>query len=70
MDVSVFQQSSLPHTRILMHQPSAGLRGPESDTSIQAEVFRQSKRLMARLTAEQTGQTVERITGVPVTVAN
>jgi ATP-dependent Clp protease protease subunit len=53
---------ALPNTRILMHQPSAGLRGSESDISIQAKVFQQSKRLMAELTAEQTGQTVERIT--------
>lgn len=53
---------SLPNTRILMHQPSAGLRGSESDISIQAQVFQQSKQLMAELTAEQTGQTVERIT--------
>ncbi|MBV9314668.1 MAG: ATP-dependent Clp protease proteolytic subunit [Pseudonocardia sp.] len=53
---------ALPHAQILMHQPSAGVGGTESDIAIQAEQFRRHKRTMAELTAEQTGQTVERIT--------
>jgi ATP-dependent Clp protease protease subunit len=53
---------SLPHARVLMHQPSAGVSGTASDIAIQAEVYNKWKREMARLTAEQTGQTVERIT--------
>jgi ATP-dependent Clp protease protease subunit len=53
---------SLPHAQILMHQPSAGVGGTESDIAIQAEQFRRHKRVMAELIAEQTGQTVERIT--------
>ena len=32
---------ALPHTRILMHQPSAGVGGTQSDIAIQAEEFRQ-----------------------------
>src|ERR1700761_5402401 len=53
---------ALPHAQILMHQPSAGVGGTESDIAIQAEQFRRHKRTMAELIAEQTGQTVERIT--------
>ena len=53
---------SLPHAQILMHQPSAGVGGTESDIAIQAEQFRRHKRVMAELIAEQTGQTVEKIT--------
>jgi ATP-dependent Clp protease protease subunit len=53
---------SLPHAQILMHQPSAGVGGTESDIAIQAEQFRRHKRVMAELIAAQTGQTVERIT--------
>jgi ATP-dependent Clp protease protease subunit len=53
---------SLPHARVMMHQPSAGVGGTASDIAIQAEVYNKWKREMARLTAEQTGQTVERIT--------
>jgi len=52
---------ALPHARILMHQPSAGIGGTASDIAIQAEQFKQVKQEMAVLTAEQTGQTVEQI---------
>ncbi|MBA8825359.1 ATP-dependent Clp protease protease subunit [Saccharopolyspora lacisalsi] len=53
---------ALPHSRILMHQPSAGIGGTASDIAIQADVFSKNKREMAELIAEQTGQTVEKIT--------
>ncbi|MDR7301018.1 ATP-dependent Clp protease proteolytic subunit [Haloactinomyces albus] len=53
---------ALPHSRILMHQPSAGLGGTASDIAIQADVFSRHKREMAELIAAQTGQTVEKIT--------
>jgi ATP-dependent Clp protease protease subunit len=46
----------------MMHQPSAGVGGTASDIAIQAEVYNKWKREMARLTADQTGQSVERIT--------
>jgi ATP-dependent Clp protease protease subunit len=52
---------ALPHTKILMHQPSAGVGGSESDIGIQAELFRRHKEEMAGLIAEHTGQTPERI---------
>jgi ATP-dependent Clp protease protease subunit len=53
---------ALPHCQILMHQPSAGVGGTESDIAIQAELFRRHKREMAELIAGHTGQTVEKIT--------
>ncbi|HEX4725809.1 MAG TPA: ATP-dependent Clp protease proteolytic subunit [Pseudonocardiaceae bacterium] len=53
---------ALPNARVLMHQPSAGVGGTATDIAIQAEVFGKLKREVAELTAEQTGQTVERIT--------
>ncbi|GAA2776106.1 ATP-dependent Clp protease proteolytic subunit [Saccharopolyspora taberi] len=53
---------ALPHARIMMHQPSAGIGGTASDIAIQAEVFAKNKLEMAQLIAEQTGQTVEKIT--------
>jgi ATP-dependent Clp protease, protease subunit len=52
---------ALPHCQILMHQPSAGVGGTESDISIQAELFRRHKQEMAQLISAHTGQTVERI---------
>ena len=52
---------ALPHCQILMHQPSAGVGGTESDISIQAELFRRHKQEMAQLIAGHTGQPVEKI---------
>jgi ATP-dependent Clp protease protease subunit len=46
----------------MMHQPSGGLGGTESDITIRAESMRKLKREMAELIAEHTGQTFERIT--------
>ena len=52
---------ALPHARIMMHQPSGGIRGPASDIAIQAEQLAYIKRLMAERIAFHTGQTVEQI---------
>ena len=52
----------LPNTRMVMHQPSAGISGAATDIAIQAEVFGKMKRRIAEITARQTGQSVERIT--------
>ena len=53
---------SLPNARIMMHQPSAGLRGQAADIAIQAEQHTYIKRRMAELIAEHSGRTVEEIT--------
>jgi ATP-dependent Clp protease protease subunit len=52
---------ALPHARILMHQPSAGIGGTASDIAIQAEQFKLTKVEMAQLISEHTGQPVEQI---------
>ncbi len=52
---------SLPHSRIMMHQPSGGLGGTASDIRIQAEQMLYTKAKMAELIAGHTGQTVEQI---------
>src|SRR5258706_4013700 len=52
---------SLPHARIMMHQPSGGFRGQASDIAIQAEQMAHVKKNMAELIAFHTGQTVEQI---------
>src|SRR3954452_17856505 len=53
---------TLPNARIMMHQPSAGLRGQAADIAIQAEQLTYTKRRMAELIAFHTGQKVEQIT--------
>src|SRR3954463_4138170 len=52
---------SLPHARIMMHQPSGGMGGSASDIKIQAEQSLHIKRVMQQLIAEHTGQTLEQI---------
>ncbi len=52
---------SLPHARIMMHQPSAGVQGQATDIAIQAEQLIYIKRLMAERIAEHTGQSLEQI---------
>jgi ATP-dependent Clp protease protease subunit len=51
----------LPNARVVMHQPSAGIRGAATDVAIQAEVFSAMKRRIAQITASQTGQSIEQI---------
>ena len=53
---------SLPHSRILMHQPlMGGMQGQASDIAIQAEQIIYMKRQLAERIAFHTGQDVERI---------
>ena len=52
---------ALPHARIMMHQPSAGMQGQASDIAIQAEQLKYIKSLLAERIAEHTGQTPEQV---------
>ncbi len=53
---------SLPHSRILMHQPSmGGMQGQASDIAIQAEQIVYMKSQLAERIAFHTGQSIERI---------
>ena len=55
------KRAALPHSQIMMHQPSGGIQGQASDIAIQAERMMYIKQLMAQRIAEHTGQTVEQI---------
>ncbi|WP_051143893.1 ATP-dependent Clp protease proteolytic subunit [Modestobacter italicus] len=52
---------ALPHARIMMHQPSAGLGGTAADITIQADMLARTKRQLAELQAEHSGQSVEQV---------
>ena len=52
---------ALPHSRVLMHQGSAGIGGTAIDIEIQAENLEHTKNVLMRLIAEHTGQPVERV---------
>lgn len=50
-----------PNARVLLHQPHGGFGGTASDIRTQADFIIGMKRRLAALTAEQTGQPIERI---------
>ncbi len=50
-----------PHSRVMMHQPSGGIGGTATDVRIHAELIMHMKKVLAELTAEQTGKSVEQI---------
>ncbi|MEV4540745.1 ClpP family protease [Micromonospora echinaurantiaca] len=52
---------ALPHSRIMMHQPSGGMGGTAADVTIQAENMLHVKRTMQELIAQHSGRTLEEI---------
>src|SRR3954449_9950404 len=52
---------SLPHARIMMHQPSGGIGGTAADIAIQAEQMLYVKKTLAERISFHTGQSVEQI---------
>ncbi|MDP3893116.1 ClpP family protease [Nocardioides sp.] len=52
---------ALPHSRVLLHQGSAGIGGTAIDIEIQAENLEHTKNVMVGLIAEHTGQPVEKV---------
>jgi ATP-dependent Clp protease protease subunit len=50
-----------PHARVMMHQPSGAVAGTATDIRINAELILHMKKVLAELTAAQTGKTVEQI---------
>lgn len=53
---------TLPNTRFLLHQPSMGLQGTSSDVVIGAKEILKLRAQLYQLLADETGQTLERIT--------
>jgi ATP-dependent Clp protease protease subunit len=51
----------LPHSRIMIHQPSGGFQGQASDIDIHAREVLKLKQRLNELLAKHTGQTIERI---------
>ena len=52
---------ALPHSRVLMHQGSAGIGGTAIDIEIQAENLEHTKNVMLGLIAEHTGQPLDKV---------
>ncbi|MEJ2133036.1 MAG: ATP-dependent Clp endopeptidase proteolytic subunit ClpP [Gammaproteobacteria bacterium] len=52
---------ALPHSRVMIHQPTAGGRGVAADIEIQAREVLKMRQLMNRILSEHTGQDEETI---------
>ena len=55
------KRMSLPHSRIMIHQPIGGAQGQAADIEIQAREILYHKRRLNEWLAQQTGQPIERI---------
>jgi ATP-dependent Clp protease, protease subunit len=52
---------SLPHARIMIHQPAGGFQGQATDIDIQAREILRMKENLDQIMAKHTGQDLERI---------
>jgi ATP-dependent Clp protease protease subunit len=55
------KRHALPNSRIMIHQPSAGMEGSAEDIMIHATEYRKTKEKLNRILIEHTGQTMEQI---------
>ncbi len=56
------KRSTLKHSRIMMHQPSAGAAGQASDVEITVNEVRKVKHELYEILSNHTGQTIEKVT--------
>jgi len=52
---------SLPHSRILLHQPMGGFQGPATDVDIQAREILRMREELNMILVKHTGQSLEKI---------
>jgi ATP-dependent Clp protease protease subunit len=55
------KRTALPNARVMIHQPIGGARGQATDIEIQAQEISKSKRQLARILSERTGQPLEKV---------
>jgi ATP-dependent Clp protease protease subunit len=55
------KRSALKHSRIMMHQPSAGAQGQASDVEITVNEIRKVKHELYEILSNHTGQTIEKV---------
>jgi ATP-dependent Clp protease protease subunit len=52
---------ALPHSRILIHQPSGGASGQETDVRIMAQEILRMREMTSRIIAHHSGQSFEQV---------
>ncbi len=52
---------ALPHAQVLIHQPSGGAQGQQTEIEIAAEEILKARKMINNLLAENSGQPIEKI---------
>ncbi len=52
---------ALPHARVLIHQPSGGAQGQETDVRIMAQEILRMREMTSRIIAQHSGQAYEQV---------
>ena len=55
------KRSALPHSRVMIHQPSGGSQGQATEIEIAAREILKTREQLNQILADRTGQTLERI---------
>jgi len=55
------KRHALPHSRVMIHQPSGGIMGTSADIKLQAEEILRLKQYLAEILSECSGQSVDKI---------
>ena len=55
------KRSSLPNSRVMIHQPLGGVQGQESDIAIQAKEMARVKKNLMQILANHTGKTEDQV---------
>ncbi len=56
------KRSILPHSEVMIHQPSGGMRGQVSDLSIHFKTLQRCKTVLYNILSLHTGQSIKKIT--------
>jgi ATP-dependent Clp protease protease subunit len=52
----------LPHSRVMIHQPVGGARGPATDIKIELDEMTRTQKQLYEILARHTGKSVDKIT--------
>ena len=55
------KRNALPHARIMIHQPLAGMEGTTSEIMIRLKEYQRLKRMLGEIMLRHTGQTLEKV---------
>jgi ATP-dependent Clp protease protease subunit len=55
------KRASLPHARIMIHQPSGGAQGQETDILIMAREIERTRHMLEEILSKHTGQPIEKV---------